>query len=932
MDSRFQSPARSVRSVAVSVLCLVLLSDNAFPQNRVAVILKTHCVGCHNNVDREGGVSLMSTQSILEGSDKGPLLDSEDLSHSRLLSVLDPSAESSMPPDGEPQLSSEDRRRLRQWVLDGAPLASAVTMPQVPRIPVRDVRTPILASVRVGDSEVCIGGIDRIARVNTETSKTIWESVDGLGRVSKLTSSPNSRWLVAACGTPGVEGQAILMDASDGSIVRRFSGHSDAVYSAVIDNSGGLVATAGYDRKILLHDIDSGEVVHTMTGHHGSVFDLCFDPFGQVLCSASADGTVKVWSVQTGQRLDTLSQPQAEQYCVAVSPDGAGIVAAGGDNRIRIWSLVSREVPRINPLKSSTFGHEQPIISLAVSKSGRRLATAAEDGTVRVWSITPFQQLASIPRQKSLVTSLTFTDEAHLLTTRIDGTFQVYQISEEAAETTSIDLVGRDASDVSASTAALTEVPEVEDNDSAKGSQVIALPASVRGVIHKEDQADVDCFRFHADAGQRVVLETVAASEESPLDSVVEVLDQDGSPVLRTRLQAVRDSWFTFRGKDSNTSDDFRVFYWQEMELNDFLYSDGEVVRLWHYPRGPDSGFRVYPGFGSRHTWFGTTPTAHALQAPCYIVVPRAVDEKIAPNGLPVFPVYYRNDDDPQRERGSDSRLLFTAPRDGDWIVRVSDARRFHGEEFKYELRVRSPQPGFQVTHNGSKLALAPGAGREIEFKAVREDWYSGPISITAENLPRGLKMSGNVVIEPHQLRAYATVYPVPGATAPEADQVAALRFLATAEINGERIERELSPVTEITVAESSKLTIHVGSQNGQRTTIDQPLTLTIHPGETISAVIRLDRHDANGVVSFGKDESGRNLPHGVFVDNIGLNGLLMPAGTVEREFFVTAAPVVQPGQRMFFLKSSVDGLTSLPVILDVQSAVGESTKPVAVR
>ena len=73
----------------------------------------------------------------------------------------------------------------------------------------------------------------------------------------------------------------------------------------------------------------------------------------------------------------------------------------------------------------------------------------------------------------------------------------------------------------------------------------------------------------------------------------------------------MRDSWFTFRGKDSNTSDDFRVQNWREMELNEYLYANGEVVKLWHYPRGPDSGFKVYPGFGNRYAFFNTTALAH---------------------------------------------------------------------------------------------------------------------------------------------------------------------------------------------------------------------------------------------------------------------------------------------------------------------------------
>lgn len=102
----------------------------------------------------------------------------------------------------------------------------------------------------------------------------------------------------------------------------------------------------------------------------------------------------------------------------------------------------------------------------------------------------------------------------------------------------------------------------------------------------------------------QLLVDVDAARSKSNLDSRVEILDAFGKPVEQIVLQATRDSWFTFRGKDSDTPDDFRVHNWPEMELNEYLYSGGEVVRLWLYPRGPDSGFKVYPGAGKRHTFF----------------------------------------------------------------------------------------------------------------------------------------------------------------------------------------------------------------------------------------------------------------------------------------------------------------------------------------
>jgi hypothetical protein len=95
---------------------------------------------------------------------------------------------------------------------------------------------------------------------------------------------------------------------------------------------------------------------------------------------------------------------------------------------------------------------------------------------------------------------------------------------------------------------------------------------------------------------------------------------------------------------------------------------------------------------------------------------------------------------------------------------------------------------------------------------------------------------------------------------------------------------------------------------------------LHIRPGQTVSAKLVIQRGELAGDISFGGDDSGRNLPHGCFVDNIGLNGLLIPAGQSTREVFITASPIVEPQRRVFHLRGNVDGNpTSLPVELIVE-------------
>jgi hypothetical protein len=419
------------------------------------------------------------------------------------------------------------------------------------------------------------------------------------------------------------------------------------------------------------------------------------------------------------------------------------------------------------------------------------------------------------------------------------------------------------------------------------------------------------------------------AKTKTKLDSHLTILDAAGRPVEQVVLQAVRDSWFTFRGKDSTQTGDFRVHNWREMELDEYLYANGEVVRLWLYPRGPDSGFNVYPGDGQRHSFFGTSPITHALGEPAWIVQPLPPGSRPAPNGLPVFPLFYENDDDPLRRFGSDSCLLFTPPADGDYVVRVTDVRGFGGsaaeQDYGYELVVRPAAAGFEpriVTKNPS---VGPGGCREIEFRTDRVDGFDGPIRLEIDGLPAGFTFPGPIEIEAGQVRARGVLTAAMDAVAPDEAASKGVKVRAVATIDGREVVKDLGGLGDIKLGAAPKFTATIvpapGSSVVERE--GQPLEFTIRPGETITAKVLVDRKDFKDRIEFGRDgDADRNLPHGVFVDNIGLSGLLIVEGTSEREFFLTAAPKTRSGRRLFHLNTAADGgQASPPVILNVLPA-----------
>lgn len=892
----------------------------------VAPILTKYCAGCHNADEPEGKLSLESFIDLQKGGQHGASVVPGQAASSRMIRVLTGEAQPKMPPKDNEAPSEADIAMLKAWIDAGAKGPEGIEPPRMlvtPKVPAAKVAGAITAiAMSPQGTLLAVAQFGKVElRANGGTVLTLG---DLPGKVNAVHFSADGSRLVTASGVTGLHGVASIWNVADGKLVREFKAHRDIMYDAELSPDGKILATCSYDRSVILWDANSGEQLRTLEGHNDAIYDLAFSPDGTVLATASGDETAKLWLVSNGERLDTLHQPEAEQYVVAFSPDGKYVLAGGADNRIRVWEFVSKTERVINPLVYARFAHEGAVVGLAFSSDGKTLISAADDRTMKSWETGGYTETHLYERQPDEATGLAISpSEKLLLVGRADGSLGRYEIVGDVTDAlaTREPVVTR----VPMTTGEMSEAKDAEPNDVPAEATPITVPAKIAGVIHanRDGQAsDADLYRFTAKAGEEWMIEVNAERQKSPLDSRVEVLDSAGHSIPRVLLQAVRDSYFTFRGKDSNTSDDYRVHNWQEMELNQFLYADGEVVKLWHYPRGPDSGYQVYPGSGNRFCYFDTTPMSHALQAPCYIVEPHPPGTELIPNGLPVFPLYYENDDESRRKFGSDSLLSFTVPQDGEYIVRITDARSFSGADFKYDLAVRPRMPNFKMTLGGANPTVNAGSGKEFSVSVDRIDGFEGEIRVDIEGLPPGFHVTTPIIIEEGQTQALGTINALPDAPPLTPENAKATKVTATAMIRGQQVSNQVNNLGEIKLAEKPKLLLKLLGANdaSAEPTPDAPLELTIAPGETITARVRVERNGFDGSVAIGKADAGRNMPHGVYVDNIGLNGLLIVEGQNERTFYITASKTAAETTRLFHLRADAEGnQTSWPVILHVR-------------
>jgi cytochrome c553 len=91
----------------------------AFFEKRVRPLLVEHCHGCHGARKQEAGLRLDSRDSMLKGSDAGPVVLPGKPQESRLVEVIGYESTPKMPPSGK--LPSEALETLTTWISQGLP-------------------------------------------------------------------------------------------------------------------------------------------------------------------------------------------------------------------------------------------------------------------------------------------------------------------------------------------------------------------------------------------------------------------------------------------------------------------------------------------------------------------------------------------------------------------------------------------------------------------------------------------------------------------------------------------------------------------------------------------------------------------------------------------------------------------------------------------
>jgi WD40 repeat protein len=435
---------------------------------------------------------------------------------------------------------------------------------------------------------------------------------------------------------------------------------------------------------------------------------------------------------------------------------------------------------------------------------------------------------------------------------------------------------------------AVGELPdraEAEPNDTPQEAMTIDAPGIANGRLETiGGKSDRDHYKFHATKGQRLTIDVVAARIGSSLDSVIAVVDTDGRRVERAVLRSIAQSETCFRGAQSSNKG-MRLKTWNELSVDDLVMVGSEVLRIKKLPQGPDSNVDFFSVGGRRTGYLNTTPEFQAIGTPVYKIESHAPGSEPTPNGMPIVRVYFENDDGGMPDHKSDSLVHFTAPRDGDYVVRIEDVHGRSGPDFFYRLQIRPARPRFRLRLEDKILNVPTRGGATLLARIDRQDGFNGPVRVEATGeLPAGFRILG-VTIPQDRDSATLSVWADPQARSTSSGVGITIR--ASAEIEGLTVAREAS-LNMLRVIGEPDVGVEFVTPS-----------VRLVPGKTTKVTLRARRY--NGFRGRIKLDV-LNLPYGVFVKDTGLNGILLPAQEDERTIVLHAESFVMPQSRRIYV------------------------------
>ncbi|KAI0345092.1 WD40 repeat-like protein [Trametopsis cervina] len=160
-------------------------------------------------------------------------------------------------------------------------------------------------------------------------------------------------------------------------------GHDHAVRALAA--RGRTLVSGSYDSTVRIWDIITGTCKWVLVGHTQKVYSVVLDIHRNLACSGSMDGTVRVWNLSDGQCQHTLTGHTSLVGLLGLSP--SYLVSAAADSTLRVWD------PDTGELRHTLAAHNGAITCF---QHDEFKVLSGSDGTLKMWDIRDGTQVRDL--------------------------------------------------------------------------------------------------------------------------------------------------------------------------------------------------------------------------------------------------------------------------------------------------------------------------------------------------------------------------------------------------------------------------------------------------------------------------------------------------------------------------------------------------------
>lgn len=321
-----------------------------------------------------------------------------------------------------------------------APLPSP---PSYKPLPVQTQLPPCWAVAFSPDgSRLAVGTYRRVLTYDTATGNKLTDWTVSSEAIRSLAFSPDGSQLAAGTGVPGLSGVILMLNASNGQVLRPIKAHEDTVEAVAF--SGSQVISAGNDEKVSVSDSSTGQKLGSLTEHVGRCLAVAVpnkstpQDGGLLFATGGADKMLKVWDAEKRRVVVNFDQCQSTVWCVAALSQAGRFVAGSGDGAIRVFGVRADGRPRDEKepaprtgFQAQTFGgaHEGGVFALTAAANGLLLASGGADHKVKVWNLGRNRMEKEFTEARGEVWGVAISPNSQFLATAsVDGHVRIYDL------------------------------------------------------------------------------------------------------------------------------------------------------------------------------------------------------------------------------------------------------------------------------------------------------------------------------------------------------------------------------------------------------------------------------------------------------------------------------------------------------------------------